>query len=97
MTEQSQKPGFRLSPGRYGIVSLIAACLVFVIWPLILVGGLFVVLCLEVPLVLIAVVSGLVGLATGASYKDGIGFAAAILGLALIGFGVWSFSDAMNF
>jgi len=97
MTDKSCKPVWGITPGRYGIVSLIAACLVYLCWPLILVLGLFLVLCIEVPLVLIAVAAGTVGLVTGAIDKDWIGVSAAVMGLSLIGLGAWLFSGAMNF
>jgi hypothetical protein len=97
MTEKSRTAAWRITPGRYGIVSLIAACLVYLCWPLILVLGLFLVLCVEVPLVLIAVAAGLAGLVTGAIYRDWIGVSAAVVGLSLIGMGAWLLSGAMNF
>jgi hypothetical protein len=97
MTDEARKPGWRLTPGRYGIVSLIAACLVYLCWPLVVVLGLFLVICVEVPLVLVAVLSGLVGLVTGAIHKDWIGVSAAAMGLSLMGLGAWLFSGAMRF
>ena len=97
MTEASQKTLFGLSPAKYGIASLVTACLAWACWPLMLVVGFFIVFCIDAVLVLIAVVCGLTGLATGIFYKDFLGSVTATLGLFIISCGVWAISNAMQF
>ena len=96
MSEKSQKTLFGLSPAGYGITSLVAACLVFASSPLIQVIGIFLELCILLPLVLIVVVSGLLGIGAGIYHKNWIAVVTAILGMALIGFGGLSFLSALN-
>ncbi len=95
MSDNPQPTLFGRTPTSYGTISLIAACLAWLCWPLVLVLGVFLVLVVEFPLVLIGVVSGLLGLGAGVYFQKPAAIATATLGLVLIGYGAWSVAYAL--
>lgn len=97
MSESPTNPLSGLSPARMGITSLISACLAWASLPLILVVGLFLALCATVPLVLIGVVTGMIGVGTGISGRNPVAIITGLLGLLVIGCLGLSISSAMNF
>ena len=82
MTESSTNTLFGQSPKRYGFASLIAVCLTFASWPLMVVIG-FIMVYVAVILALIAVVSGLLGVGSGIYYKEWGAVVAGALGAGL--------------
>ena len=97
MSDQPLNTLFGLSPARFGITSLISACLAWASMPLIVVVGVFLALCVFAPLVLTSVVTGLIGVGAGIYYKNPVAILTAALGLLLVGcLGVF-LSNAMNF
>ncbi len=87
MTDNSDNTLFGLSPKRYGVTSLTAACLAFVSWPLMVVIG-FLMVYVAALLALVAVVSGLMGVGSGIYYKEYAGTVMGALGVALCCTGV---------
>ncbi len=96
MAEHPQSKLLGRSPATYGIVSLIAACLAWLSWPLVIVIGVFLVIAVEIPLVSIAVVSGLLGLGAGVYHGNWLAVATSAVGLALIGGGVCFIVNALT-
>ena len=82
MTEDSTNTLFGQSPKRYGLASLIAVCLAFACWPLMVVIG-FIMVYVAVLLALTAVVSGLLGVGSGIYYKEWGAVVAGALGAGL--------------
>ena len=97
MDDSHGKTLFGLSPARYGTVSLVSALLAWCSLPLVVVVGLFLELCLLVPLLIVAVACGLVAVGAGIYRKDTWAIATGAAGLALIGLGAWAVSNSMNF
>jgi len=95
MDEKSSNTLFGQSPTRYGVASLIAVCLAGASWPLMVVVG-FVMVYVAALLVLVAVVSGLLGIGAGIYYQDWLGTTTSALGVCLAGFGIWSVVWAMT-
>ena len=93
MTEESHNTLFGLSPVRYGTVSLIAACLAFASQWLVVVVGVFLCLVAFIPLALIGIVSGLLGIGTGLYYGQWPGSVAGTVGVAIIAFVSWSLAQ----
>ncbi len=89
MTNKSHNTLFGQSPKRYGLASLIAVCLAFASWPLMVVIG-FIMVYVAMLLALIAVVSGLLGIGSGIYYNEWLGVVTGALGVGLAGFGVWT-------
>lgn len=87
MTENSTDTLFGQSPKRYGIVSLIAACLAFASWPLMVVLG-FLMVYIASLLAVVAVVSGLLGMGSGIYYKAWPAVVMGGIGMGLAGVGV---------
>jgi hypothetical protein len=87
-TESSADRLFGQSPKRYGITSLIAACLAFASWPLMSVFGFLIVYAAVLPAI-VAVVSGLLGVASDIHYKAWPAVVTGGIGMALAGFGLW--------
>ena len=85
-----------ISPTRYGATSLIAACLAWASWPLVLVVGVFLAICWVLPLAIVAVAAGLLGIGLGA-YRKEVASVMSAGGLALIGAGAWMVMNAMQF
>jgi len=96
MTEKSRKTLLGLTPVRYGTVSLIAACLAFASQWLVVAVGVFLFLVVLIPLLLIGVVSGLLGVGAGIYYKDWLACVTATLGLGLVGLLGWLFISNLN-
>lgn len=97
--EKSDKTLFGLTPAKYGIASLISACIAVIcgFFLLVVLGWVlwFLILFLSV---LTAVVCGLLGVGAGIYHKDWLGIVTGSLGLVLIGFGSWRIMWAiMNF
>jgi hypothetical protein len=85
---------FGQSPTRYGVTSLIAACLAFGSWALVVVLG-FAMAYIAGLLALIGVVAGVLGIGTGLYYRGWPGIVGGLLGLAMIGWGAWSVAWAL--
>jgi len=86
---------FGQTPTRYGLTSLIAACLAYASWSLMAVVG-FVMVYVAALLALIAVAAGILGVGTGTYFNEWRAAAAGSLGLVLIGFGLWSVVSALT-
>jgi hypothetical protein len=97
MNTIQKKTLFGVPAARYGLISLIAALLVWLSWPLVVVVGVFIQMCLVIPLLLIGVSCGFLGLGAGVYYKDALAVVAGTIGLSLMGAGVWAVSTAMSF
>ena len=95
MTEISTDTLFGQSPKRYGITSLIAACLAFASWPLMVVIG-FIMVYVAILLACVAVVSGLLGVGSGIYYRAWPAVVTGGIGMGLAGFGVCSVVWAMT-
>ena len=87
MVESSTQTLFGLSPKRYGVTSLIASCLAFVSWPLMVVLG-FLMVYIAILLAVVAVVSGLLGVGAGIYYKAWPAVVMGGIGMGLTGVGV---------
>lgn len=97
MSDQPSQTVFGQSPARFGIISLVSACLAWASLPLIVLVGVFLACCVFVPLVLTSVVTGLVGIGAGIYHRNPVAMITALLGLLLVG-GMGAFvSSAMNF
>jgi hypothetical protein len=79
---------------RYGIISLAAAALAWATWPLVTVVGPLVGV-VQVPLVLLALIAGLIGVGTGIQHKCAAEIVTGALGLSLIACGAWLAVDAI--
>ena len=86
---------FGQSPTRYGLASVIAACLAFASWALIVVIG-FAMAYVAGLLALVAVVAGVLGIGTGLYFRRWPGIVGGVLGLAMIGYGAWSVGRALT-
>jgi hypothetical protein len=97
MSDRPSNTVIGLSSARFGIISLISACLAWTSIPLIVVVGVFLALCVFIPLALTSVVTGLVGISAGIYYKNPRAIFTATLGLLLVGsLGIF-LSNAMSF
>ncbi len=97
MSDQPANAVCGLPPARIGIISLVSACLAWASVPLIVLAGVFLAICVFIPLVLTSVVTGLVGVGAGLYHKNPVAIFTALLGLLLVGgMGVFV-SSAMNF
>jgi len=97
MSDQPSNSVFGQSPARIGIISLISACLAWASLPLIVVVGVFLAFCVFIPLVLIGVLTGLLGIAAGIYGKNPVAIMTGLLGLLVIGCLGMFVSSAMNF
>jgi len=97
MTESSANTLFGQSPKRYGFASLIAVCLTFASWPLMVVIG-FIMVYVAVLLALIAVVSGLLGVGSGIYYyyKEWGAVVAGAVGVGLASAGACAVISALS-
>jgi hypothetical protein len=73
-------------PARYGIISLVAAVLAWATWPLLTVVGPLVGV-VQVPLALLALITGLIGVGTGIRHGCAAEFMTGAAGLCLIACG----------
>ena len=86
MTDHSAKTVLGLSPTRYGVASLVAACLAAASWPLVAGIG-FGMVYVAILLAVAAVLSGLLGIGSGLYTKDPAAIATGALGLGIAGLG----------
>jgi hypothetical protein len=97
MSDQPLNKVFGLSPARFGITSLISACLAWASIPLIVVVGVFLAHCVFAPLVMTSVVTGLTVVGAGIYYKNPVAILTATLGLLLVVCLGAFLSNAMSF
>ena len=90
MSDESNNTLFGQSAVRYGMASLIAACLTFASQWLVVVVGIFLCLIALIPLALIGIVSGLLGIVTGLYCRHWAACATGTAGIVIIGFVLWS-------
>jgi hypothetical protein len=84
------------SPTYYGLASLGAACLAWISWPLVVLGGVFLVGLLALLLAFLSVLLGLWGVGAGLYDGNRLAIATAALGLFLIGFGAWNLALSLG-
>jgi hypothetical protein len=95
MTEKMTNTFFGQSPKRFGIASLVAACLAFASWPLMVVIG-FLMVYVAMLMSLVAVVSGLLGISSGIYFKEWPGVVMGTIGIGLVSVGACFIVSALS-
>ncbi len=95
MTEKMTNTLFSHPPKRFGLASLVAACLAFASWPLMVVIG-FIMVYVAILLALVTVVSGLLGIGSGIYYKEWPGVVMGAIGVGLVSVGACFIVSALT-